>query len=285
MALLAAALLCLPASLNATSDNTASIEPKAATTTLQDNVGHEIRLEAADPGQEHITLTARLSEDGGLIQQPIDWTVRDADGEVIVASIEPFIDFAARPGEYRIEARYGTMNVIRDLSLPEGQTLGVTFILNAGGLRVLSKVAGLGQVGVPQMATVYAMNGFATGKLVATSYVPGEVLRVPAGTYRIEGRYEPGNAVALAEVTVKAGRMSAVEIGHHAGLVHFQAPQDVAWAITDAKGEALPELFGSEAQAVLKPGRYVVRTEIDGIAHMREFAVEDGQATEIVIAP
>jgi hypothetical protein len=282
MALLTAALLCAPTAILAAS-NTASIEPKAATALPVDNVSHEIRLQAADPGQEHITLTARLSEDGGLIQQPIDWTVRDADGAVIVASVEPFVDFPARPGEYRIEARYGTMNVMRDLSLPEGQTLGVTFILNAGGLRVLSKIAGLGRVEVQQTAAVYAMNGLAPGKLIATSELPGEVLRLPAGTYRIESRFEPGNAVALTEVTVKAGRMSAVEIGHHAGLVRFAAPGEVAWEISDAKGEALPELNGSTAGVVLKPGRYVVRTQIDGIAQVRVFTVEDGQVIDVVI--
>ena len=284
MALLAAFLLCAPAPLLATSD-TASIEPGTQTALPADNVSHEIRLQAADPGQEHITLTARLSEDGGLIQQPIDWTVRDADGSVIVASAEPFIDLPARPGEYRIEVRYGTMNILRDLSLPEGQTLGVTFILNAGGLRVLSKIAGLGRVDVQQSAAVYAVNGTAPGRLIATSHIPGEVLRIPAGTYRIEGRFASGNATALAEVTVKAGRMSAVEIGHHAGLARFSAPDDVEWQIADAKGEALSALWGSTANAVLKPGRYVVRTEINGTAHMRDFTVEDGRVVEVVITP
>jgi hypothetical protein len=284
MALLAAALLCAPPLLHAAS-NTASIEPKAATSALpDDNVAHEIRLQAADPGSEHIMLTARLSEDGGLIQQPIDWTVRDADGAVIVASAEAFIDIPARPGEYRIEARYGTMTVMRDLSLPEGQTLGITFILNAGGLRVLSKIKGLGRVDVQQAAAVYAMNGLAPGKLITTSYIPGEVLRLPAGTYRIESRFEPGNAVALTEVTVKAGRMSAVEIGHHAGLARFAAPGDVAWEISNAKGEVLPELNGANADAVLKPGRYIVRTQIDGIARVQDFTVEDGRVVDVVIS-
>lgn len=284
MALLAAALLCASDASFATSD-TASIEPGSQTALPPDNVSHEIRLQAADPGQEHITLTARLSEDGGLIQQPIDWTVRDADGSVIVASAEPFIDIPARPGEYRIEARYGTMTVLRDLSLPEGQTLGVTFILNAGGLRVLSKIAGLGRVDVQQTAAVYTMNGLAPGRLIATSHIPGEVLRVPAGTYRIESRFAQGNAVALTEVTVKAGRMSAVEIGHHAGLARFSGPADAEWQISDAKGEVQSELSGSEADAVLKPGRYVVRTEIGGTARLRDFTVEDGQVVDVTIAP
>ncbi|MGE3833009.1 MAG: hypothetical protein AB7F76_18610, partial [Parvibaculaceae bacterium] len=87
------------------------------------------------------------------------------------------------------------------------------------------------------------------------------------------------------EVTVKAGRMSAVEIGHHAGLARFSGPADAEWQISDAKGEVQSELSGSEADAVLKPGRYVVRTEIGGTARLRDFTVEDGQVVDVTIAP
>src|SRR5262249_40350776 len=175
---------------------------------------------------------------------------------------------AAEPGDYVVEANYGTIKVERKVALLEGQRLTVTFVLNAGGLRILPKLKQLGLPTARPFTSIYKSSGADTGSLVAITEEPGEVLRLGAGSYRVESRFQPGNAEAMTEVTIKPGLLSAVELDMTAGIARLDASgfgeRDIYWIITDAKGKSLPGIPGPTADVVLKPGRYVLRTHIDG---------------------
>ena len=117
--------------------------------------------------------------------------------------------------------------------------------------------------------------------------MPGEILRVKAGDYRIESRFAAGNAVAVADVHVKPGVMSAVEIDHAAGLARLSyvgAPDaDVSWLVTDEKGEALPAIAGLSANVVLKPGAYVAKAQIGNELLTASFDILAGQQRDILL--
>jgi hypothetical protein len=73
--------------------------------------------------------------------------------------------------------------------------------------------------------------------MVAVSTIPGEIVRLGAGSYRIESRFTPGNASEVAQIDVKPGLLSAVEIELPAGIARLAAPSssaNVTWIIEPA---------------------------------------------------
>jgi hypothetical protein len=90
----------------------------------------------------------------------------------------------------------------------------------------------------------------------------------------------------MTEVTVKAGLLSAVELDMSAGIARLDAQamgeREIYWIITDANGERLPGIPGPTADVVLKPGRYVLRTSIDGVEKTSAFTIEPGRVSAII---
>ncbi|QIG51585.1 hypothetical protein G5V57_30060 [Nordella sp. HKS 07] len=285
LVLLAALLLPSP---TLAAPSTAAIDRTPEIEEVRNDVASEIRIEMTSPGQEGLSLNARLSEDGGLINLPISWRVKGFGGETLLTRDADFAELAAEPGDYIVEARYGMIEIERKVTLLAGQHLGVTFVLNAGGLRILPKLQQIGLPAARPFTSIYKVSGIDGGSLVAITEEPGEILRVGAGSYRIESRFQPGNASAMTEVTVKPGLLSAVEIDLSAGIARLAAPgaddRDVVWFITDAKGQALPGVPGPAADVVLKPGRYKLRTQIDGREKDSIFTIEPGKISAIIQA-
>ena len=173
------------------------------------------------------------------------------------------------------------------MALAAGTRLIVSFVLNAGGLRVLPRVEGDTQPATASKTMIYALSGQHPGEMIATSELPGEVIRLPAGDYRVESRFAVGNADAVTDVHVKAGLMSAVEINHKAGLARLAyagSPGVQAhWHLTDAAGQALPAFDGLTADAVLKPGSYTAVVDTGGEQLSTKFDIAAGQTRDIIL--
>lgn len=248
---------------------------------------HDIAIETVAAGQEGVELSARLTNDGGLIQRPIDWTVISSAGETLFAGHSPIANAALTPGDYAVNIRYGAVNASQTVTLVPGTRLIVSFVLDAGGLRVLPRIVGVSQPATTAKTLIYALSGRHPGAMVATSELPGEVIRLPAGDYRVESRFAFGNADAVTDVRVKAGLMSAVEIDHKAGFAHLAyvgaADATVRWRITDAAGVALPPFDGPSADAVLKPGAYVATAQTGSATLTARFDIQAGQSRDIIL--
>ena len=254
---------------------------------IQDKVAHDIAIEIVKPGTEGLEFTARLSESGGLIERDIAWTLRDAQGTVVYDKNTELAHIAVPPGEYTVQALYGSASFSQNLTLLQGNRLIVSFVLDVGGIRVLTRLKGLGLAPTQSQSLVYALSGFDKGKLIIISKMPGEILRVKAGDYRIESRFNTGNAVAVADVHVKPGVMSAVEIDHAAGLARLSyvgAPDaNVSWLVINDRGEALPTISGLSANVVLKPGTYVAKAQIGDEFLTASFDISAGQQRDILL--
>ena len=254
---------------------------------FQTQVTHDIAIEIVKPGNEGLELTARLSESGGLIERDISWTLRDAQGGIVYEKNTDLAHVALPPGDYSVEARYGSASFSQSLTLLEANRLMVSFVLEVGGIRVLPRVQGLGLTATQTQSLVYALSGADKGKLITISKVPGEILRVKSGDYRIESRFAAGNAVAVVDVHVNPGIMSAVEIDHTAGLARLSyvgAPDaHVSWLVTNDHGEELPAIDGLSASVVLKPGAYTAKAQI-GTEHLTaSFDISAGQERDILL--
>jgi hypothetical protein len=254
---------------------------------FQNKAAHDIAIEIVKPGQEALELFARLSESSALIERDISWKLRDAQGVVVYEHNASTAAITVPPGDYTVEAIYGSVGFSQNLTLLKANRLTVSFVLDVGGIRVLPRVKGLGLPPTKTKSLVYSLSGQNKGKLVSISELPGEVLRVEAGDYRIESRFAAGNAVAVTDVHVKAGIMSAVEIDHAAGLAklaYVGAPDAVvSWQVFDSKGEALSEIDGLSANVVLKPGSYIAKAQIGGELLTANFNIYAGQERDILL--
>lgn len=275
-------------------------EPRAASAATSDPVttaslapvraAHELRIELTRPGREALELAARLHETGGLITRPIGWTVkraiagRAATGEPVYHGEAAVAEIRLDPGEYQVEASYGFATVAHDVAVEPGQRVGVTLILNVGGIRALSLVDGQAlPAGIAADHAVYALSGPQAGQQLTAAAAQGEVLRLAAGSYRVESRFRPGNTVAETTVTVKPGRLSSLEIAHLAAVVRVEvAGGATGWLIENLDNGWTWRQAGAAGDLVLAPGRY--QATAIGAAHPAvSFAVAAGQSVVVLI--
>jgi hypothetical protein len=248
---------------------------------------HDIAIETVSSGSEGLELSARLSEDGGLIERPVSWTIQSSDGQTIYQGEVPIADVVMSPGDYSVGLTYGFVHQEQSFTVVAGTRLIASFVLNAGGIRVLPRLENIGLPSSPSESLIYALSGSREGQLVTTSTIPGEILRVPAGDYRVESHFANGNARAVADVRVKPGILSAVEIDHQAGLARLSfvgAPgAHVLWRLEDANGVALPEIAGLVADVVLKPGTYRAIAQTGDEMLSAQFDITAGQSRDIIL--
>ncbi len=255
---------------------------------------HELRIERTEKGHEGLELAARLSETSNLIMLPVGWTVRRAiasapdGGETILKREAPVTDLHLEPGDYVVEAAYGHVKVAHSVRVEPGSVVGVTLILNVGGIRPLSTLATLGMpAGVTASHRIYALSGPAAGREIVAGAGQGELLRVSAGAYRIESRFSPGNAVAEAQVSVKPGILSSVEIAHIAGVARIDiggGDEDTVWEVRDEKGGWLAAGRGQHPNLVLAPGIYAVAATIAGKRRSQSFSIAPKTTTKVKLA-
>ncbi len=253
---------------------------------------HELRIEFTDEGAEGLQLAARLDERGGLVNRPVTWTVKRAmggsaaAGEPVYVGETPAADLNLQPGEYRVEASYGLARVVHEVAVHPGQRVGVTLILHVGGVRALSLVD---DRYVPTSITathrIYALSGRQSGQRL-TSTSQGEVARLEAGDYRVESRFEPGNAVAETTVAIKPGVLSSLEISHLAALVRVEFPRggEAAFEVRDVDGDWAWRGRGPGGDLVLAPGRYEAHI-LSGDARTVGFEVSQGDSIVVLLEP
>src|SRR4026209_124694 len=98
---------------------------------------------------------------------PISWRVRSLGGETVYSREAQSAELPAEPGDYLVEARYGAVKIERQLTLLEGQRLGVSFVLNLGGLRILPKLREIGLPDARRFTSIYRASGIDGGILIA----------------------------------------------------------------------------------------------------------------------
>lgn len=247
---------------------------------------YDVTLAKVDNGSEALQLSARLAEDAAPLQTDLAWTVLDETGVAISTSVSSITQVSLAPGSYNVRATYGSAIYQQSVELKPGQRLGVSFLLNAGAMRVVATVQGI-SVDKPATNLIYASSGPDKGRLVTISRVPGEILRLPSGSYRLESRMEPGNAVLVTDVAVSPGIMSSVNVAHRAGLLRFSyagtAADVVHWQIVSPTGEVLLELEGASASALLKPGYYRVEMQAAGQVTDLSFQLAAGEEKNLTL--
>lgn len=245
---------------------------------------HGLSIQLVQPGREGLELSARLTADGGPLQQNISWTIRGSGGETVYSGADGTADVSLAPGDYVVDASYGATLVEKLVSIPPATRLKLSLLLDAGGLKVEPM---LGNIDVPPAASrvrVFSMDG---RKLAAVPVTPGEIIRLPRGTYRVESQVSTGNVKAVADVHVAAGRVATVKIVHKAGLARLAfvgSPNAlVRWEIEDESGGAIAARSGINANVTLLPGTYTARAEVGAELLTATFNIAAGEARDILL--
>ncbi len=285
LALCLVAVLSVVTPLKAATHNQIDVAP-AEQKFIPAPAAHDIAITTVAEGQEALQLSARFTDNSTEIVQDVNWLIRNQNSEIVFKALIGQADATLPPGDYQVEASYGTVQISQGLTLLKGTQLDVSFVLNAGGLRLLPRVQGIA-THVASRTLVYALGGANNGQLITSSHRAGEVIKIIAGTYRIESRFDGSNAVAVTDVIVKAGKMTAVQIDHKAGLANLtlngSENANVLWTITDDAGEMLPPVTGATASLVLRPGHYLAKASLSGSAQNTEFQISAGQTLNIAL--
>jgi hypothetical protein len=263
------------------------IMDQPATQSIANATTHEISIASVEAGQESIALVARLTTTSAFVARDVAWIVRNGSGEVLLDATANELQSPLPPGDYVIEAQYGAVSLRETLRLTEGKSVAVNFVLNAGGLRVLPEVKGLSSGDFESQVRVYALSGAQRGKLVALSDIPGEMLKLVAGTYRVESRFGKGNTIAVTDVRIRAGKMSAIELTHEAGIARLDfggsSEKKVSWTVRTEEGAAVTTFVGLAQRLALKPGDYVAEALVDGMTQSTTFTIIAGEERQILL--
>jgi hypothetical protein len=275
-----------------------SQQPPANTTVVPRSPGAPKSGGAA--GQ--LTLAAFLTEESQPIQQGLVWRVfRDKtspDGKNTLLSTHRDANPVLRldPGTYQINVALGRANLTRKIVVAAEQAAIERFVLNAGGLRVIPVLV----KGEPANEKVVSFEVQSDERdphgqrvKVVTAAKAGVVLRLNAGIYSIVSTYGDANAVARADVTVEAGKLTEVTLAHAAAKVAFKlvtrpggdAIADTQWNLTTAQGEAVRESSGALPTHFVAPGAYVINAKHAGRVFQKQFSVKTGETrfVEVVI--
>ena len=245
---------------------------------------HGLAIELVKPGREGLELSARLTPDGGELQHNISWNIRSPDGVTVYSGDEGTADVSLPPGDYVVDASYGATVLTELVSIPAATRLRVSLVLDAGGLKVEPLVSGIAVPPVASRVRVFSMDG---KRLMAVSVKPGEIIRLPEGTYRVESQVSTGNVKAVADVHVTAGRVATVKIAHKAGLARLAfvgSPNStVRWEVEDGSGSAIAARSGLNANVTLLPGTYTARALVGAELLTATFNIAEGEVRDIML--
>ena len=254
----------------------------------------EEQLRYAQEGSEGLELVARLSESGSYIKRPVEWVVfaRDAQmanlGQVVYRGTQSLADISLKPGQYRIEAKYGFASTSKDVTILPRTRLAVSLNLRVGGIRTLSKVFGVNATSYSKAThTIYQIQDNKPVKLITKQASQGEVIRLSAGEYKIESRFELGNTIAVANVTIKPGILTSLNIEHQASMARLQfikqSQAQAKWTVTSLKGNWTKSGTSKKPNIILAPGRYQFAASINGKNFTKTLTLERGKAATILL--
>ncbi len=228
---------------------------------LGGEVEREISEFPVEKGRERLELAARLVKHGGLIVRPVHWRIFRLDGEKAPALLHevrrPREALALPPGSYGVEVRYGWRKAWHVVHLRSATRQRVVFVLNVGGLRMLSTLQGAARRGYGTVE-YRVLRAVASGwREVTRSRTPGEVLRLPAGRYRVESLFLNGNVRASAPVWIKPGRLHSLHLRVKASLAEVTGTSRT-WEIVATDNSWRWQGSGA-AHLVLAPGKYIWR--------------------------
>lgn len=262
----------------ATDDHPAAPEPETTAA-----------LPAAPIAKEPLSLSATFDEGDSKVPGGVKWRIftdqPDANGEhlLVAESTDPAPKFELDPGNYIVHAVYGLVSAAKFVTIAPTKASTQKMVLNAGGVRLAAFV---GDRKPPDDTVSFRLSRDDGGvsHVVADKVKPGELLRLPAGSYHVISNYGDANAIVEVDLQVAAGKLTDAQVHHRAAPVTLRlvdAPggpevADTSWTILTPGGDVIRESIGALPKIVLAEGDYVAIARHDGRMHQRDFSVKAG---------
>jgi hypothetical protein len=256
---------------------------------------------SADKGQ--LTLEAYLTAAGNIAnRRPIDrglvWRVFSLGGgrqsaKLVMTSRSASPTLQLPGGQYAINASFGRAYLTEMVNVQNGRSERKSFVLNAGGLRVIAKVMGGGKFEGSAHFDIFSDERDQSGarRRVVSNARPGLITRLNSGIYHIVSKLGDANAQVSAEVAVEAGKLTEAVVNHEAAKVTFKLVQradgealaDTQWIIMTKTGDIVKETAGAIPTHVFAPGSYSVSARWGGKLFTRTFEISTGDNVEIEV--
>lgn len=249
-----------------------------------------------DEQKYSVLATAVLGSGDERINSGLVWRIYENVGEnvspaLVTKSTEPAPIFRLADGNYIIQATYGYASTSKRLHV-QGQPLTETLTINAGALKLSGTVADRPIPSAQISFSVYVSVGTdPEGKLILSNGKPGDIIRLPEGTYHIVSTYGDANAIQRADLAVETGKVTEAVMTHRAAIVTLklvarpgsEAYADTAFSVLTPGGDVLREAIGAFPQVTLAEGDYVLIARHDNQVYSREFKVEAGLNQDIEV--
>jgi hypothetical protein len=252
------------------------------------------------PGPGQVSLLAVLTQDGQSIEQGLTWRLfadrpgPDGKPRLISTHREASPLLRLEPGDYIVNVAFGRAHLTRKITVSAERGLQERFVLNAGGLKLIPALAN-GEAITDRTVTydIYSDERDQAGQRIriASGVRAGVIMRLNAGIYNVISTYGDANAVARADVTVEAGKLTEATLAHAAAKVTFKlvaqaggdAIADTQWIIATGLGETVKESVGALPTHILAPGIYVVSARNGGEVSQRQFMVQAGDNVQVEV--
>jgi hypothetical protein len=270
------------------------------TTVVPRTAPPEAKTPPVEGGAGQVSLVALLTQDGQSIEQGLVWRIfherPGPDGKLKLAALRREANPSLRlePGDYIVNVAFGRANLTRKITVSGAQAVQERFVLNAGGLRLIPALAN-GEP-ITDKAVSYDIlsderDQYGQRIRVMSAARPGVVIRLNAGIYSIVGTYGDANAVARADVTVEAGKLTEATLTHAAARVTFKlvarqggdAIADTQWNIVDARGETVKDSVGALPTHIFAPGTYTASARNGADVFRRTFTVRAGDVLQVEV--
>ena len=288
-----------------------SLGPLAAQTTPQrESVGRTPTLE---PGQSLLSLSAALGTARDPVRAGLQWRLyqerAQADGThaLVAESDRPLPVFTVSEGSYLVHVSYGLASAMKRVVI-DSKSLVERLQLNAGALRVTSVLGDMSIAPNRVTLAVYVPDrSGAEARLIVSAARPGDVLRLPEGSYRVISTYldkesagstgAPGaapnatNSVVTADLRVETGRLTEASLRHHAATLALklvntkggEALANTSFSVLTPGGDVIRELIGAFPSLVLAEGEYVVIARRDGKTFQSTFTVQSALDRDVEV--
>ena len=249
--------------------------------------------------KQRVLLQARLSNDGPVIEDGVEWRIFSASSattdklEELIYSFGGPKAFDIEPGEYYVHAAYGHAGAVRKITV-DAVSLREEFTLNAGGLKL--NATSSSDVPIPNRLLrfdVYEEEILETGnrKLLARNVKPDEIIAFPVGTYHVVSRFGEHNATVRADLRVRLGKLTNAVLQHRAAILTFRlvrelggdAIADTAWSILTENGEVIQESTSTFPTLVLAEGNYTAIARHNEAVYSQDFLVRSGFNTDVEV--
>ncbi len=249
----------------------------------------------AAPTKTVLAMTAYFERGSGAIPAGVLWRVfsdqEDVNGNfpLVAESDEPQPLFTLDPGGYVIHATYGLASQTRHVVLGS-QAASADIMLNAGALRLTGLI---GDVSISAEDLTFTILREEDGieQPVYDGAKPGDIVRLPAGLYQVASVYGNANSRIQVALTIEPGRITDATVHHKAARVALKlvnpgdavAIPDASWSVLTPGGDVVSTSLGGLAEVVLAEGDYVAVAQHDGQNFQKEFSVDSGETTTVVV--